>query len=84
MAEFTHKLYQLLGIELAATTAHHPQGDGQTERVNQEPEQYIQVFTNQCQDNWVRLLPFAKFQYNNQVHSSTQHTPFLLDMGQNP
>ena len=26
---------------------------------------------------------FAKFQYNNQVHSSTQHTPFLLDTGQN-
>jgi len=29
----------------------------------------------------VGLLPFTEFQYNNQVHSSTQHTPFLLDPG---
>jgi len=41
IAEFTRKLYQLLGIKLAATTAYHPQGDGQTERVNQELEQYL-------------------------------------------
>jgi len=51
MAEFTRELYQLLGIKLAATTAYHPQGDGQTERVNQELEQYLRLFTNQRQDN---------------------------------
>jgi len=78
-AEFTRELYWLLGIKLAATTAYHPQGDGQTERVNQELEQYLCFFTNQRQDDWVGLLPFAEFQYNNHVHSSTQHPPFLLD-----
>ena len=31
VAEFTKELYRLLGIELAATTTYHPQGDGQTE-----------------------------------------------------
>ena len=51
------------------------------ERVNQELEQYLQLFTNQRQDDWVGLLPFMEFQYNNQVHSSTQHPPFLLDTG---
>jgi len=51
------------------------------ERVNQELEQYLRLFTNQRQDDWVGLLPFAEFQYNNQVHSSTQHPPFLLDTG---
>ena len=30
VAEFTWELYRLLGIKLAATTAYHPQGDGQT------------------------------------------------------
>jgi len=29
----------------------------------------------------VGLLPFAEFQYNNQVHSFTQHPPFLPDTG---
>jgi len=84
VAEFTQELYRLLGIKLAATTAYHPQGDGQTERVNQELEHYLQLFTNQRQDDWVGLLPFAEFQYNNQVHSSTQHPPFLLNTGRVP
>jgi len=84
VVEFTWELYQLLGIRLAATTTYHPQGDGQTEWVNQELEQYLQLFTNQRQDDWVGLLPFVESQYNNQVHSSTQHPPFLLDTGRVP
>ena len=84
VAEFTRELYRLLDIKLAATTAFHPQGDGQTERVNQELEQYLRLFVNERQDNWVDLLPLAEFQYNNHVHSSTQHPPFLLDAGRLP
>ena len=79
MAEFTRELYWLLRIKLAAITAYHPQGDGQMEWVNQELDPYLQLFTNQRQDDWVGLLPFSEFQYNNQVHSSIQHPPFLLD-----
>ena len=41
MAEFMKELYRFLGITLAATTAYHPQGDEQMERVNQELEQYL-------------------------------------------
>ena len=54
------------------------------ERVNQELEQYLQLFINQRQDDWVGLLPLAEFQYNNHVHSMTQQPPFLLDTGQTP
>ena len=57
VVEFTRELYQLLGIGLAMTTAYHPQSDGQTERVNQELEQYLRVFVNQRQDDWDDLLP---------------------------
>ena len=49
------------------------------ERINQELEQYLCLFINQRQDDWVRLLPFAEFQYNNHVHYATQQPPFLLD-----
>ena len=41
------ELYRLLGIEIGASTAYHPQTNGQTERVNQELEQYIRLFVNE-------------------------------------
>jgi len=81
-AEFTSKLYRLLGIKAAKTTAYHPQADGQTERVNQELEQYLRLFTSERQDDWVDLQSMAEFQYNNHIHSLTQQTPFLLNSGQ--
>ena len=81
IAEFTRELYRLLGITLSTTTAYHPQADGQTEYVNQELEQYLQVFVNERQDDWDGLLPMAEFQYNNHIHSGTQQTPFFLDSG---
>ena len=45
--DLTQELYWLLRIKLVATTAYHPQGDGQTERVNQELEQYLRLFVNE-------------------------------------
>jgi hypothetical protein len=52
--------------------------------VNQELEQYLRLFVNQQQDDWADLLPLAEFQYNNHVHSATQHPPFLLQTGRLP
>ena len=79
IARFTKELYRLLGIKLVSSTAWHPQTDGQTERVNQELDQYLQLFVNKQQDDWYDLLPMAEFQHNNHVHSTTQQPPFLLD-----
>jgi len=84
IAEFTRELHRLLGIKMLTSTAYHPQTDGQTERVNQELEQYLRLFCNERQDDWDELLPEAEFAYNNHVHASTQSTPFLLDTGCNP
>ena len=84
IVEFTRELYRLLGVKLATTTAYHPQGDGQTERINQELEQFLCLFINQRQDDWDNLLPFAEFQYNNHIHSATQNVLFLLDTGRVP
>src|ERR1700722_10864616 len=84
VAEFTRELYRMLGIALSTTTAYHPQSDGQTERVNQELEQYLWVFVNERQDDWDGLLPMAEFQYNNHVQSLSQLTRFLPDTGPLP
>jgi len=38
------EMNNLLGIQTKLSTAYHPQTDGQTERINQELEQYLRIF----------------------------------------
>ena len=73
VSNFTQSLSQLLGIQVAASTAYHPQMDGQTERVNQEVKQFLRLFVNQWQDNWYKWLAIAEFAYNDWIHASTPH-----------
>jgi hypothetical protein len=84
VAEFMRELYRLLRITISSSTAYHPQLDGQTKHVNQELEQYIQIFVSKRQNDWDTLLPLGEFAYNNYIHASTQHTPFFLDTGRHP
>ena len=35
--------------------------------VNQEVEQFLQLFVTQCQDDWDEWLSIAEFAYNDQV-----------------
>jgi len=81
VASFTKELYRLLGVRLFSSTAWHPQTDGQTERINQELDQFLRLFVNERQNDWYDLLPIAEFQHNNHVHSTTQQPLFLLDTG---
>src|SRR5467141_2196146 len=84
ISNFTRSLSQLLGIRVVASTAYHPQTDGQTEWVNQEVEQFLQLFVNQQQDDWYEWLAIAEFAYNDRIHASTRSSPFMMDTGQNP
>lgn len=58
--------------------------DGEIERVNQEIEQFLRVFCNYHQDNWVNLLPFTEFSHNTRKHSATGKSPFEVLYGFNP
>lgn len=84
VSDFTRELNRLLGIQTKPSTAFHPQTDGQTERINQEIEQYLRMFANQRQDDWAEWLPLAEFAYNNRIHASTRRTPFEMDTGRHP
>jgi hypothetical protein len=78
--QFTSKVFKeflkKLDIKGSMSTAYHPQTDGQTERVNQTLEQYLRIFCNTRQDNWVKFLASAKFAYNNTTSESTLQSPF--------
>ena len=70
------KLNRMLGIENKILTVFYPQTDEQTERVNQELEQYLRMFINHRQEQWPDWLGTAEFAYNNKAHSSTKISPF--------
>ena len=84
VSNFMRELNRLLGIQTTPSTAYHPQTDGQTERVNQEIEQYLRVFVNHRQDDWAEWLPLAEFCHNNRVQASTRQSPFMLNTGRDP
>jgi len=46
------KLNRMLGIESKLSMVFHPQTDRQTERVNQELEQYLRMFIDHRQEQW--------------------------------
>ncbi|UTT90593.1 hypothetical protein NDA17_001888 [Ustilago hordei] len=73
-----------MGVKHSLSTAYHPQTDGQTERVNQVIEQYLRMYCNYEQDDWVNLLDTAAFVYNNTVHNSIGVSPFFACYGWNP
>jgi len=78
---FMKELCSWLGIERNPSTTYHPQTDGQTEQVNQELEQYLQLYCNYRQNDWAEWLSIAEFSYNNQIHSSTGQSPFMVNLG---
>jgi hypothetical protein len=71
-------------MEIHFTSGHHPEANGQVERLNQSLEQYIRHYCNYQQTNWFELLPIAEFTYNNTPHDSTGISPFFANKGYNP
>jgi len=84
MSSFWTEVMRLMEVEQDKSTAYHSRTDGQTKRVNQILEYYIRTYCVWDQDDWVELLPFAEFCYNNTVHSTTKQTPFFAAYYQHP
>jgi len=78
------ELNEMLGIKSKLSTVFHPQTDGQTERINQELEQYLKMFIDHRQEQWPEWLGTAEFAYNNKAHSSTRTLPFKANYRQDP
>ena len=54
------------------------------ERTNQTLEQYLRIYCNYEQDDWVSLLSAANFTYNNEKSTSTGQSPFYANYDYHP
>jgi len=80
-AELIKELNRMLEIKMKLSTAFHSQTDGQTERMNQELEQYLQFFIENRQKDWPEWLAAIEFTVNNKVHTATKVSPFMANYG---
>jgi len=78
-AELTKELNRMLGIQTKLSTTFHPQTDEQTERMNQELEQYLQFFVDYKQKDWPKWLASAEFVVNNKIYSTIKVSPFIAN-----
>ena len=83
-AGLMRELNRILGIKSKLSMVFHPQTNRQTERVNQELEQYLRMFIDHRQEQWSDWLGTAEFAYNNKTHSSTKVLPFKANYRQDP
>ena len=75
---------KLLGSRSALATTHHPQTDGQSERVIQTLTRIIRAYVRDQSSSWVGMLPLFQFALNNSISLGTQLTPFQLIHGRDP
>ena len=86
--EFVSNFFQSLGtaldMRLHFTSGYYPEGDRQTECMNQTLEQYLYVYCNYQQDNWSELLSLIEFAYNNAPSATTSVSLFFANKEYHP
>ena len=81
VSAFWSVVCERLSVVRRLSTAFHPQTDGATERVNQEVERILRVFTSYAQSDWDELLPVVAGSINNRDAASTGLSPFFFTHG---
>jgi len=84
VSHFFCSLSTTLDIRLHFTSKYHPEANGQAEQTNQTLEQYLHIYCNYQQDNWLELLLLAEFAYNNAPSTTTGISPFFTNKGYYP
>ena len=69
----------MLGIETKLSTLFYFQTNSQTERINQELEQYLRFFVDHRQKDWLKWLVSVKFAINNKVYLTTKISLFMAN-----
>ena len=83
-SDVIEKLCELLSIRRTQTSAYHPQGNGQVERMNRTLKDMLAKMVNDNQTNWDTELKKAVFAYRISINETTGFTPFLVNFGRSP
>ena len=73
-----------LGIDKKRISPLHPQANGAVERLNRTIGQMLKKAQESNDSDWDLKIPFVRFNYLNQEHSSTGYSPFFLTYGRHP
>ena len=81
--DVVHSMCHLPSIQQTRTSAYHPQGNRQVERLNRTVQATLAKAVKDDQE-WDLHLPQALFAHRTLVQESTGFTPFLLTFGRSP
>ena len=82
--DFWKSVVAYYGSNMALSSSHHPQTDGQTEILNATIEQMLRAYVAVQRDSWASWLSVLAFSYNSAVHSSSGYSPNFLLFGYRP
>ena len=74
-------MWDLIDAAKTRTTPHHPQGDGQVERLDKSLVKILSKLISDHRRDWADFVPEAVLAYNTSVHESTGFTPYRLMFG---
>ena len=74
----------LIGIISKIMMVFHPQSNGQTERINQNLEEYLLYYYSWKQNDWDELFPLAEYTYNSAILETTKMSLFYTNYGFKP
>jgi hypothetical protein len=78
VSAFWQEVTVLLGTRTVMSSSFHLQTDGQTERVNQTLETYLQHFVSKGLNDWDTLLSRGEFAHNAAINETISAAPFEL------
>ena len=84
VSEWTAEVLKRVGTRHCVSSAHHPESDGQTERVNRVLGEMLRHYVNKRYDDRDLQLPLAEFAHNNAHSSAIDSTPFFACYGKHP
>jgi transposase InsO family protein len=83
-SHFWAELFSSLQTKLAMSTSHHPQSDGQTERMNKLMQQVLRNYVLHVPHTWHQQLSLVALAINSAVSVSTGYSPYYLMFGREP